>query len=33
MNWGLGLVWAITVLLAGIGCYYWGRERGINRDE
>ena len=27
MNWGLGLVWAITVLVAGIGSYHLGKTR------
>ena len=27
MNWGLGLVWAITVLVAGIVAYHLGKTR------
>ena len=27
MNWGIGIVWAITVLVAGIGSYHLGKSR------
>ena len=27
MNWGLGIVWFMSVLVAGIGAYHFGKSR------